>query len=183
MAESITIARPYAQAVYAIAKEKGKEKDWAKWLEKLSAIAQNAEVLSVIKNPLVPKKDVVSLLYSILNEKIEKNTALTVGNLLYLMAENGRLPLLPEVFALFRQYLAEAAGEKEAVIYSAFPLDDKEVAALLKEVAPHFGNLHLTGRVVVDESLIGGVRICVGDKVLDMSVRSQLDQMAVALSN
>ena len=183
MAESTTIARPYAQAVYSIACDKGKEKDWAKWLEKLSFIAQNAEVLRVIKNPLIPKKDVVSLIYSILDEKIEKNTALTVGNLLYLMAENGRLPLLPEVFALFRQYWAAAAGEKEAVIYSAFPLDDKQIVALLKEVAPRFGSVQLVGRVVVDESLIGGVRVCVGDKVLDMSVRSQLDQMAVALSN
>ncbi len=183
MAESITIARPYAQAIYDIAKEKGKEKEWIKYLEKLSAIVQNADVLRAIKNPLVSKKEMVGLIFDILNEKIEKNFALTVENLLFLMAENARLEFLPEVFALFRQYVAQAAGEKEAVIYSAFPLDDKQVAALLKEVAPHFGNVHLTGRVVVDESLIGGVRVCVGDKVLDMSVRSQLDQMAVALSN
>ena len=183
MAETLTIARPYAQALYSIAHEKGKEKDWVKRLEKLSAIVQNADVLNVIKNPFVAKKDIVDLIKSILNEKLEKNTALTVENLLKVMADNGRLPLLPDVFTLFRQYVAEAAGEKEAVIYSAFPLDEKQISALLKEFAPHFGGAQLTGRVVVDESLIGGVRVCVGDKVLDTSVRSQLDQMAVALSN
>ncbi len=185
MAESITVARPYAQAIYEIATQDGTQKLWQKLLENLSVIVQNEEVLNLIKNPLVGKKTQVELIQSILNGsgKGKKNNAPTVENFLLAMAENHRLALIPDVLALFRQYLALAAGEKEAVIYSAFPLDEAQTSALVKEYAPHFGGAKLTARVVVDKSLIGGVRVCVGDKVLDTSVRNQLANMAVALSN
>jgi F-type H+-transporting ATPase subunit delta len=68
------------------------------------------------------------------------------------------------------------------VVYSAFPMDDAQVAALVQNLGGRFG-ARLTARVVVDSSLIGGVRIAVGDQVLDASVRGKLDAMAVALNN
>jgi len=105
-----------------------------------------------------------------------------LGNFVRTLAENRRLALLPEISRLFDLAKSQEEGVKEAVVHSAFPIDDTQVAALLKELEARFGT-RLNARVEVDPSLIGGVRVAVGDQVLDASVRGKLDAMAVALNN
>ena len=86
------------------------------------------------------------------------------------------------MFVLILLAKSQEEGVQEAVVYSAFPIDDAQVAALLQQLEPRFGT-RLTARVEVDPSLIGGVRVTVGDQMLDASVRGKLDAMAVALNN
>ena len=105
-----------------------------------------------------------------------------LGNFVRTLAENRRLALLPEISRLFDLAKSQEEGIKEAVVHSAFPIDDTQVKALVQELEARFGT-KLTARVEIDASLIGGVRVTVGDQVLDASVRGKLDAMAVALNN
>ena len=177
MAESVTIARPYAEAAYRIAQETGAQGIWAARLARLALIAQDGDMASVMGNPRLSAEQVADLFISLSEDSDE-----TLSSFIRTLAENRRLALLPEISRLFDLAKSQDDGVKEAVVYSAFPIDDAQVAALLQQLEPRFAT-RLTARVVVDESLIGGVRVAVGDQVLDASVRGKLDSMAVALNN
>ena len=177
MAESVTIARPYADAAFRIAQETGAQGIWSARLQRLALIAQDGDMASVMGNPRLSTEQVADLLISL----SEDNDA-TLGSFIRTLAENRRLALLPEISRLFELAKSQEEGVKEAVVHSAFPIDDSQVAALLQQLEPRFGT-RLTARVVIDPSLIGGVKIAVGDQVLDASVRGKLDSMAVALNN
>lgn len=177
MAESVTIARPYAEAAYKLAKESGTQGLWSQRLQRLALVAQDREMTEVMTNPRLSTEQVAELFISLSAD----NDAI-LANFVRTLAENRRLALLPEVFRLFELAKSQEEGVQEAVVYSAFPIDDAQVAALLQQLEPRFGT-RLTARVEVDPSLIGGVRVTVGDQMLDASVRGKLDAMAVALNN
>ena len=177
MAESVTIARPYAEAVYRTAKESGAQGTWSQRLQRLALIAQDGDMAAVMGNPQLSAEQVANLVISLCDD----NDAV-LANLVRTLAENRRLALLPEISRLFDLAKSQEEGIKEAVVHSAFPIDDTQVKALLQELEARFGT-KLTARVEIDESLIGGVRVTVGDQVLDASVRGKLDAMAVALNN
>ena len=177
MAESVTIARPYAEAVYRTAKESGAQGTWSQRLQRLALIAQDGDMASVMGNPQLSAEQVANLVISLCDD----NDAV-LANLVRTLAENRRLALLPEISRLFDLAKSQEEGIKEAVVHSAFPIDDTQVKALVQELEARFGT-KLTARVEIDASLIGGVRVTVGDQVLDASVRGKLDAMAVALNN
>lgn len=177
MAESVTIARPYAEAVYRMAQESGAQGLWSARLQRLALISQDGDMASVMSNPRLSVEQVAELFIS-----LSEDSDPIFGNFIRTLAENRRLALLPEISRLFELAKSQEEGVKEAVVHSAFPIDDTQVAALLQQLEPRFGT-RLTARVVIDPSLIGGVRVAVGDQVLDASVRGKLDSMAVALNN
>jgi len=177
MAESVTIARPYAEAVYRMAKESGTQGTWSDRLARLALVAQDGDMASVMGNPRLSVEQVAELFIS-----LSADSDATLGSFIRTLAENRRLALLPEISRLFELAKSQEEGVREAVVYSAYPIDDTQVAALLKQLEARF-NTRLTGRVVVDAALIGGVRVAVGDQVLDASVRGKLDAMSVALNN
>ncbi|KXB29689.1 ATP synthase F0F1 subunit delta [Dechloromonas denitrificans] len=177
MAESVTIARPYAEAVYRMAQESGAQAAWSARLERLALVAQDGDMASVMSNPRLSVEQVAELFIS-----LSQDSDPILGNFIRTLAENRRLALLPEISRLFEMAKSQDEGVKEAVVYSAFPIDDTQVATLLQQLEPRFAT-RLTARVVIDPSLIGGVRVAVGDQVLDASVRGKLDSMAVALNN
>ncbi|HNO72939.1 MAG TPA: ATP synthase F1 subunit delta, partial [Accumulibacter sp.] len=104
------------------------------------------------------------------------------ANLIDVLANNERLSALPEIAGLFEELRAAQEGVKEATIYSAFPVDDAQLKALIEDLEARF-KTRLTAEVVVDQSLIGGVKIVVGDQVLDTSVRGKLESLSLALKN
>lgn len=177
MAESVTIARPYAEAVFRIAQESGAQGIWSARLQRLALIAQDGDMASVMGNPQLSTEQVADLFIA-----LSQDGDATLGSFIRTLAENRRLALLPEISRLFELAKSQEEGVKEAVVHSAFPIDDTQVATLLQQLEPRFGT-RLTARVVIDPSLIGGVKIAVGDQVLDASVRGKLDSMAVALNN
>ena len=177
MAESVTIARPYAEAAYRLAKESGAQGLWSQRLQRLALIAQDKEMTEVMTNPRLSSEQVAELFIS-----LSADSDAILANFVRTLAENRRLALLPEISRLFELAKSQEEGVQEAVVYSAFPIDDAQVAALLQQLEPRFGT-RLTARVEVDPSLIGGVRVTVGDQMLDASVRGKLDAMAVALNN
>jgi F-type H+-transporting ATPase subunit delta len=178
MAESVTIARPYAQAVFQLARESRSLAEWSGRLSRLAAIAGDPEMAAVIGNPRFSARQLSDLVMSLSGEPENRELKSFVA----LLAENGRFDVMAEVDAIFETLKREEEGVKEALITSAFPLDAHSFDALLKTLEAHFDS-RLQGRVEVDPSLIGGVRVKVGDRVLDATVRGKLDAMAAALKN
>lgn len=177
MAETVTIARPYAEAIFRLAKENGALAPWSARLTRLAAVAQDKEMADLIGNPKLSAEQVAQLFISLADD----NDA-TLGNFIRVLAENERLALLPEIRNLFDLMKSSEEGIKEAVVESAFVIDDTQLAALVAQLEGHFKS-RLAASVVVKPELIGGVRVAVGDQVLDASVRGKLEAMATALKN
>ena len=178
MAEAVTIARPYAQALFRLAKEEGALDAWSARLQRLAEIVRDLQMARAIDNPKLSSAQLASLFLSLSGESDNAELANFVG----MLAENERFGMLPDIQLAYEQSKKADVGVKTALIASAYPLDDAQLADLIKEFEAHFG-VRLEARVTVDPDLIAGVRVAVGDQVLDLSVRGKLDAMAAALKN
>ena len=182
MAESVTIARPYAQAIFRLAREGKALAAWSNRLQRLAAIAQDPEMAKVVGNPKFSAGQVAELFVSLTGEsdKTPGNKELT--SLIGILAENERLDVLSQIQDIYEQLKSADEGVKDAVVTSAYPLDDAQLKNLMSQLESHFGS-KLQPHVEVDAALIGGIKVAVGDQVLDASVRGKLDAMATALKN
>ena len=178
MAESVTIARPYAQAVFRLARENKALAAWSNRLQRLVAIAQDPQMTNVVGNPKFSAGQVADLFVSLSGEPDSQELASFIG----VLAENERLDVLMQIQEIYEQLKGEDEGVKDALVSSAYPLDDEQLKNLMSQLETHFGS-KLQPRVVLDAALIGGVKVAVGDQILDASVRGKLDAMATALKN
>jgi len=178
MAESVTVARPYAQAVYRLAKESKALATWSERLQRLAAIAQDAEMTKVVGNPKFSAKQIAELFISLSGDSGNQELASFIG----VLAENERLNVLAQIREIYEELRSADEGVKEATVFTAFALDDAQLKNLMNQLETHFGS-KLQPRVEMDAELIGGVKVVVGDQVLDASVRGKLDAMATALKN
>lgn len=181
MAELSTIARPYAEALFAAARAEqtapGALDHWLAALDALAQIAAHAEVAQVVGDPKLSGEQIHALLSGLLKSKAPN----AVDNLLRLLIENDRVAALPEIARQFRQLKNEAEGAADCLIESAFALSEQQLSDLLWGLSRKFG-LKLKPSVQVDADLIGGVRVTVGDHVLDTTVKTRLAQMRSALT-
>jgi len=178
MAESLTIARPYAQAVFRLARESGALAAWSERLELLANIAADPQMIELAANPKLSAPDVAGLVLSMTAEPENAELA----SLIELLAANERLTVLPEIRDAFEELKSADEGVKDALVASAFALDDAQIKDLLPQLEAHFGS-RLAARVEVDPALIGGIKVAVGDQVLDASVAGKLKAMAAALKS
>lgn len=178
MAELATVARPYAEAIFQAAQGANLPlADVAAALDALAAVAADPQVRSLAGDPQFPAERLGELMLSALKQQ----PPAVVRNLLQAMLENHRLAALSEVAEQFQRRRDQAENRAEAVIRSAYALDQAQLDALLPSLERKFGR-QLYARVEVDPALIGGVCVVVGDEVLDTSVRARLDSMRVALT-
>ena len=182
MAESVTIARPYAQAVFRLAKESQALTAWSDRLQRLAAIAKDPEMSRIVGNPKFSAAQVAELFVSLSGESGSTPGYKELVSLIGVLAENERLDVLSEVSEIYEQLKGADEGVREALVTSAYPLDDAQLKNLMSQLESHFGS-KLQPRVEVDAALIGGIRVAVGDQMLDASVRGKLDAMATALKN
>ena len=176
MAEPSTIARPYAEAVFRLADGAGKLSEWSSMLGALAQVARNERVRAAWSDPNQPPAKVAGLFISILGGKLSGGAE----NLVRVLAENRRLDVLDEVRAQFDALKNGREGVIEAEIQSAFPLGDAQLADLVARLEKKTGR-KVKARVSVDRELIGGVRVVLGDKVIDASARAQLGALESAL--
>jgi F-type H+-transporting ATPase subunit delta len=175
MAEIATIARPYAEAVFRLAREREALPAWSDALGRLAQVAGDPAAAALIGNPSVAASQVEDIFRSVGGDNAE------LASMIHLLSENARLVCLPEISSQFNAMKRGEEGVKEGVIYSAFPLDDTQVQNLKSLLEGRFGRLQLS--VVVTPELIGGVKVVVGDQVLDTSVSGKLEAMRAALNS
>lgn len=176
MAEISTIARPYAEAVFEVAVA-GDLNAWSELLGNCAAVAANPEVVRLVGNPRVTGQQVFEVFAGVLGASLTPQG----GNFLRELIDNGRVLALPEIATQFQALKNAREGAADAEVISAFPLSDAQLAELVGALEGKF-KVKLLPRVSVDAGLIGGVRVVVGDQVLDTSVRSRLEQMRAALT-
>lgn len=177
MAEIVTIARPYAEAVFRLAKEQGALADWSDKLGYMSAVAQDPQIQACISDPNLTPASLQSLFVSICDAKLDEMGKNLVGELVH----NGRLGVLPQISELYEALKAEEGGVLEARVTSAYPMSKSQLDDLVKRLEEKFKK-KVEASADVDQELIGGVRIVIGDDVIDASVRGKLQAMAFALT-
>jgi F-type H+-transporting ATPase subunit delta len=178
MAEAATIARPYAEAVFGLADKPGALAKWSAVLASMAAAAAHPDVRALIGDPKVDESQLYGLFVSFAGADVPAEAQ----NLVRVLIANDRLTLLPEIRELFERARREREGVLEAEIRTAFPMANGQLEALVGGLERRFKR-RIDPRVVVDKDLIGGVRIAVGDEVIDGSVRGKLEDMANALKS
>jgi F-type H+-transporting ATPase subunit delta len=173
MAEQITVARPYAEAAFALAREGNALPVWSEMLRVAAAVADDPQMRAALDNPKLSAGDKESLFLSICGERLD-----TEGrNFVRVLIGAERIELLAEIRTLFEALKDSDEGVARASIASAFPLSDEELARLKSALERRFRR-KIEASVSVDPSLIGGAKIVVGDTVIDASVKAELEAMA-----
>ena len=175
MAELATIARPYAEALF-----KASSSDLtgaALWVDALNEVAKNPQLLQFADNPNVTAAQVFDVIVGVAQAALPEQAK----NFLRTVIENGRLAVLPEIAAQFRVMKNASGGSSDAMVYSAFAIDGAALSDLTLTLEKRF-NRKLNVAVQLQPDLIGGIRVVVGDEVLDSSVKARLEQMKVALT-
>jgi len=178
MSELATLARPYATAAFKRAKETDTTSKWSESLAFLAAVMQNPQIIRAAANPVANKDRFIKALLDLCEEKLDGEGE----NLVRLLVANRRLTLVNLISEQFEQFRAEDEGYIVADVSTAYPLDDAEIdqiTTVLQQTLEKQPRLN----VQIDETLIGGVLIKAGDRVIDASVRGQIQRLAKRLYN
>jgi len=175
MAEIATIARPYAEALFKVVHAQAAQA--VEWLDALAVVAADPGLQQFAHDPKVSHRQVLELIAQV----GPKGLPAAAINFLTTLVENSRLSVLPEIAVQFHALVDAQSGVRKAVVHSAFPIEGAALDDLAKVLEKRFGSkLHV--QVALEPELIGGVRVVVGDEVLDTSVKARLEQMKVALT-
>ncbi len=176
MAEKSTIARPYAQAVFELAREQGNYAVWSDLLGYAGAVVSVPEVRTMLTSPHVSQQQVTDLLIELCGKRADKQGQ----DLIRVLVANRRAGVLPEIAALYEQLRSEAESAIQAEVVSAFELDAAQQEKISAALAKRLGKkISLSCRV--DNELIGGAVIRAGDLVIDGSARGKLGRLANVL--
>lgn len=183
MTQALTLARPYARAAFAIARDAGATQSWSDALAFSAQAAADPRVRSLLGHPQLDRGDAVALL----SPPAANPGAADLfgndlfGNFLALLADNRRLQLLPDIAALFEALRAEAERIVKARITSATTLPAAEIESIKTALKRRFGR-EVELETAIDESLIGGAVIAAGDVVIDGSLKGKLSRLQSALA-
>ena len=175
MAEIATIARPYAEALFKAAGEDAAA--LSAEVAAIAAVASEPQLRQFADNPRTTSAQVQEIVLSVLGRSVSAQA----GNFLRAVLDNGRLAALTEIAAQFQALVDARSGVSQARIESAYPIEAGQLADVVATLERRFGR-KLEATVVVRRELIGGIRVVVGDEVLDTSVKARLEQMKVALT-
>jgi F-type H+-transporting ATPase subunit delta len=176
MAELATIARPYANAVFDVAKRKNAIDAWSRQLAVIAAVARDASINEVIESPAITSVQKANTIARVCGDDLGSEGK----QFLQVLARNKRLHLLTEISAQFDQLRAQEEASLEVEVISAYSLNEAEEQRLVEALNRRFKKeIHLTSRV--DESLLGGAIIRAGDTVIDGSVRGKLNRLGESI--
>jgi F-type H+-transporting ATPase subunit delta len=186
MADQGILARPYAQAVFEIARTDGDFGAWSDYLALAAELVLAPDVSRFLGTPGADTNGLAVALADICREKLPGSALLRDGgrsvgvNFLKVLAENQRLGALPDILARFEALRAEAERTMDVVLTSASPVSDGQQQRIIDALSKRFDR-KVRLAVKLDATLIGGARLQVGDRVIDGSVRTGLDKLATAL--
>ncbi|MDC1073350.1 F0F1 ATP synthase subunit delta [Gammaproteobacteria bacterium] len=178
MSENASIARPYAQAVFEIARESNAFPEWSQALGRLADLASQEQVSSLFSHPRVDKEDVASILIESCGDLLDS----AGQNFVNLLVRNGRLGTLPDIAEQFELLRAEEERTITAKVESALPVSESHQKRISEALARKLGR-RVELEVTMDATLIGGAVIRAGDLVIDGSVRARLEKLAAAISS
>lgn len=177
MAESQTIARPYAEAAFETALQQDALPAWGEALARLAAVAAQPQAAELFGNPRITPQQAADVIAD-----VARGLTPEQRNFVRVLAENERLAVLPQIAQHYDVLHNRQAGVLDAHVASAFPLSDVQVFEIRSTLEQKYGR-RVQVTVDVDPGLIGGVSIRIGDEVMDASVRGKLAQLAAALSH
>ena len=177
MAENLTLARPYADAAFSLAKAGNALGRWSEALDRMAAIVVDPQMQACIGNPRLTAPQILAFFTDVVG-----NLTADQKNFVQVLIDNDRLGVLPEIRDLFVDLKNGFEGVRDAEIESAFPIDNATLAQLTADLESRY-RCKIKSNVTVNRDLIGGVRIAIGDQVIDASVRGKLAAMANALKN
>lgn len=177
MSSALTLARPYARAAFELARSNNALSDWAGKLAFAAQVAVDPRVVALFGDPRVAVKDLAALVTPP-GEAADSSFSVFLN----VLAENRRLPVLPEIGALFEELKHEAERVLKVNLRSATPIDATEAAKLKDALKRRFGR-DIEIEQSIDESVLGGLVIDAGDVVIDGSVRGRLARLQQALAN
>ena len=178
MADFTTAARPYAKAVFELAKETNQFDAWSGRLEFWSALVVHPDMSQRLEAPGLTQEDRATMIETVAGDEMDDNSR----NFIRLLSENNRIALLPDIFGLYESLRAEAEGEIEATVTSAFDLTESQRSSITEALSKR---LDRKVRIIsdVDKDLIGGAIIRAGDLVIDGSLRGRVENMKRAVVN
>jgi F-type H+-transporting ATPase subunit delta len=175
MAESLTIARPYAEAAFKLAQDAGALPQWSDALARLSGVVRSEAAHGLIGNPRITDDQVAAIVADVAGELSPEQR-----RFVQVLAGNERLAVLPEIVSHFEALKNGADGVLDAQVTSAYPLSERQIAEVVATLEARHGR-KVKVAVGIDPDLIGGISIRIGDEVMDASVRGKLAQLAEAL--
>jgi F-type H+-transporting ATPase subunit delta len=172
MADFTTAARPYAKAVFETAQETSNFEDWSGRLEFWSALVSHPDMSERLAAPGLTQQDRATMIETVVGDGMDDHSR----NFIRLLSENNRIALLPDIHAIFENLRAEAEGEIEATVTSAFELTDAQRDSIIAALSKR---LDRKVRLVneLDKDLIGGAIIRAGDLVIDGSLKGRVENM------
>lgn len=178
MAEESTLARPYAEALFELAQQEGRLAQWSEALSALTMIVSNEDVASLIGNPGVDDEALAQAIISIAGESLDEHAK----NFVRLLADNGRLPVLPAISEQYAHQRAVAENRVDVEVVAASEINDEQQQQLINALKKRLKrDVSLT--FSTDASLIGGAVVRAGDLVIDGSVRAQLAKLELNLAH
>jgi len=177
VADQSTAARPYARAIFEMARDSGRFEEWSGRLAFWSALVSNPEMSQRLDAPGLTCQDRAGMIETVIGDELDDEGR----NLLRLLAENDRLAVIPDIQQIYEGLRAEAEGEIEATVTSAFELGDEQRDRIAEALGKR---LNRKVRIVstVDKELIGGAIIRAGDLVIDGSLRGRVEKMGRAVA-
>jgi len=172
-----TVARPYAQAAFEVARDADRLAQWSELLDSLAALCREPASAALLQHPAIAPVDLAEALVAALDGVDEDG-----ANFIRLLAERRRLLVAQAIASQFAELRAEAEGRMTVEVHTAHALDESSADKLRKQLGERLGR-KIELEVIDDEALLGGVVLRAGDLVIDGSVKGQLDRLAAAMSH
>ncbi|MGB0662743.1 MAG: F0F1 ATP synthase subunit delta [Pontibacterium sp.] len=177
MAELNTVARPYTKAAFEYASDKGLLEQWSEMLSTATAVAKDEHMKAVLSNPALTAGQKAEALIFVCEEQMDE----AGKNFVFLLAENQRLTLIPEIFTQFEQLKANALKSVDIDVTTAFELDEQQQQKLAQALSAKLDR-EVTLTSIVDKSILGGIVVRTDDLVIDGSIRGRIAKLAEAMN-
>ena len=182
MSNNSNVARPYANALFALAKETNTVDTWLSCLHLLSTISGNADFVNLVNHPSLTKQQVIDTVVELAADPKLTPPEITsyLINMLDLLCANKKLSILPDIHKLFESLALKEHNVLNVIVHSAYPLSDAGKASIEKALAHKFAKT-IAITATTHPELIGGVKIIIGDIVIDTSITATLNNLKTAL--
>ena len=180
--ELVTIAKPYANALFEIAQQDKTHAQWKAILEAASQVLSDTQMQGFIASPKVSQKDKSSAIQNLVSSAMGQKLNEKEHSFLDLLLENDRANAVPGILSIFEDSLNAFDDAKAFTITSAYKLNAKEEKQLISDLSDQY-QASVSIDVTIDENLVGGLIIKQGDKVIDLSIKARSDELGLRLLN